>query len=183
MDEISLEQRDQLMLVFNSFDENNDERLNENELRNLLSDFEIDGNFAPVMLRIFSRANKNSEKQPSEIDGITFDNFVSFFNIMLSGNKKDFINLIFSAIDFDRDGKVGVNELIEFSRLIGDSLTIDEAKAMITDCLEKQKSQHVVLCNDNFDESNFNKYKEIKIIVDNVENKEINFDQLWMRYT
>ncbi|KAK8845025.1 Rhomboid- protein 3 [Tritrichomonas musculus] len=179
MDEISSEQIDQLMLVFQKFDQSNDGCLDEDELRNLLSDFEIDGNFAPVMLRIFSRANRSAEEQINELDGISFDNFLSFFVIMLSGNKKEFINLIFSAIDCDRDGKVGVNELIEFSRLIGDNLSIDEAKAMIADCLEKQKSEHAIVYNDSLNEENFSKFK----INENSENRQFDFDQLWIRCT
>lgn len=175
MNEISSEQIQQLKFVFDKFDENTDGFLYEDELSNLLSEFEIDRSFAPFMLRIFSRATKYGDKlQMKEREGITFDNFLGFFVIMLSGNKKEFINLIFSAIDFDRNGKVGVNELIEFSKLIGDSMTIDEAEAMIRDCIKKQKP-HVLYCND----INNNKFK-----TENIEaQSEFNFDQLWVRFT
>lgn len=174
---ISQEQIQQLQSVFEHFDKNNDGYLNEDELSNLLLEFEVDRTFAPFMLRIFSRANKN-QIEINENDGITFDNFISFFIIMLSGNKKEFINLIFSAIDFDRNGKVGVNELIEFSKLIGDSMTTEQAKAMIQDCIEKQKSQRIVYCNDNLNEGS-NKFK-----AENIESQiEFNFDQLWLRFT
>lgn len=174
MEEISQEQIQQLQFVFEKFDENGDGYLNEEELSNLLSEFEVDKSFSPFMLRIFSRAN-TSKMLTNENSGITFDNFLSFFIIMISGNKKEFINLIFSAIDFDRNGKVGVNELIEFSKLIGDSMTIDQAEEMIQDCIKMYNSKRIIYCNENYIENN-NKFKG--------ENQnEFNFDQLWLKFT
>lgn len=135
-----------LSIFFNKFDQDNDGCLSESGLRFLLSELEIDENFAPLMLRLFSCSNHLNKSQinDSQREVITFDNFLSFFTIMLSGDMKQFLNLIFSAIDNDKNGKIGVEELIEFSTLIGDSLTEQEAKKILRECSKKNKLNKVM---------------------------------------
>lgn len=131
--------------LFQKFDLGNKGYLVENELRDLLIEFDIDGSFAPLMLRLLSCLEYNGEqKDNSEIKKITFDNFLAFFRILVSGDKKNFMNLIFSAVDHDKNGKIGVEELIDFSTLIGDSLTEQEAKVILRECSKTNKLQQVM---------------------------------------
>lgn len=135
-----------LQTLFQNFDQDNKGYLIEKELRCLLTEFEIDESFAPLMLRLFSCSENSSDEQKdnTEQQKITFNNFIAFFKILLSGDMKSFFNLIFTAIDFDRNGKIGIEELIEFSTLIGDSLTEQEAKYILRECSKKNNLNKVM---------------------------------------
>lgn len=134
-----------LQTLFQRFDKSNKGYLVEKELRSLLYEFEIDENFAPLMLRLFSCSeNCINEQKDTDLKKITLNNFISFFQILLSGDIKNLFNLIFTAMDYDRNGKIGIEELMEFSTLIGDSLTEQEAKSILRECSKTNKLHHVM---------------------------------------
>ncbi|KAI5530892.1 EF-hand family [Trichomonas vaginalis G3] len=107
--------------------------INEEGLRKLLIDLDIDESFAPPMLRIISGSNNNGK--------IEFDQFLTFFQILLSQNIKQFFELLFNAIDGNSDGKLLAGDIVEFGKLIGDEITSEEADQIIMQCdLDKSGS-------------------------------------------
>ena len=123
--EFTPDQIDELRKVFSEIDVDNNGVLDEPELRKLLLEFEIDESFAPPMLRIL---RKNHE------DGVRFDDLINFFKILMSGDTKKFFKLLFSAIDGDNDQTLGLEDITSFAELVGDKLTEEEVKEIMTQC-------------------------------------------------
>ena len=152
------QQRQLLHEVFSKFDNEKKGYLNEMELRNLLSEFEIDQSFAPSMLRIFSGTNKSSSSSmdddfissssPDDTDVtdssnsstdssttyVSFEDIIQFFKVIITGDTQQFYQMLFSAIDSNNDNRINKNDLVEFSRLFGDELSEEVADSIIKDC-------------------------------------------------
>ena len=120
------EQKHLLKSIFDEQTNKSGGTLNEEGLSKLLLDFDIDESFAPPMLRIMSGSDGSSK--------IEFDTFLSFFEILISQDIKLFFEKLFHAIDLNDDGKLMAPDLIEFGKLIGDTITKEEADQIIIQC-------------------------------------------------
>ncbi|OHT10807.1 calmodulin [Tritrichomonas foetus] len=125
-----------LRLVFQQSDIDQNGLLNEEELRIMLSDFDIDESFAPAMFRIFAGSNTDEDSPTTSTHekGVGFDDILKFFRVLMSGDIKNFFRLLFNAIDTDKNGALSAAELIDFSRLVGDPLSCAQAKMIIDQC-------------------------------------------------
>ena len=101
---------------------NNDE-INEDGLRRLLLDFEIDDSFVSPMLRIIGGWKQSNT--------ITIKEFVDFFNIIQEKDMQKFRKLLFRAFDKDSDGKISVNDIKDFSKIMSDEISEEEALQII----------------------------------------------------
>ena len=118
------EQIEKLRGIFAENDIDKNGRLSEPELRKFLSEYDIDESFAPALLRIFVGSDKS---KGDVVNGVSFENLLEFFNVLISGNIKDFFRMLFNAMDTNNDGGIDVNDLISFSGLVGDKLTDEDA--------------------------------------------------------
>ena len=125
--QLNEEQTEKLRSIFAQNDIDKNGKLYEPELRKLLSEFDIDESFAPALLRIFVGTNNVS-------NGVTFENLLEFFNVLMSGNIEDFFQMLFNAMDSNNDGGIDMNDLITFSGMVGDKLTDEDAKEIIEQC-------------------------------------------------
>lgn len=131
--ELNEEQTEKLREIFKQNDIDGNGRLSEPELRVLLSEFDIDESFAPALLRIFVGTKK--DKENSDVaNGVSFENLLEFFKVLISGNIRDFFRMLFNAMDTNNDGGIDVNDLISFSGLVGDKLTDEDANDIIEQC-------------------------------------------------
>lgn len=158
MDFNNLEQVSALKSIFDQFDPTCQGLLDEKNFQDLLSYFEIDETFGPVMFRLLSIISKtkspnNKPTIPTDLStqrnysyddfesfseepiGITFDDFLNFFKLLTSGTTKEFFSLLFKAINLQDNERVGAKELVAFSNLMGDPITMQEANSIINDCL------------------------------------------------
>ncbi|OHT10513.1 EF hand family protein [Tritrichomonas foetus] len=124
--DIDWESNNELLEVFKQSDVDKDGLLNEHELRQMLSDFDIDQQFAPSMLRVFSGTNHKT--------GVSLQDILDFFNVIMSGNIKHFFKMLFNAIDSNHDGLLESDDLVDFSSLVGDVLPVQAAKSIIDEC-------------------------------------------------
>lgn len=122
--EFTDEQIVELRNVYDTIDSDHKGFLDEAELRKLLLEFEIDESFAPPMLRILSH----------DAEGVKFDDILHFFEVLISGDIKNFFKLLFSAIDGDNDQTLGVQDITSFGELVGDNLTEDEVSEIMKQC-------------------------------------------------
>ena len=120
------EQVKTLKHIFDEQTEQSDGMLTEEGLKKLLLDFDIDESFAPPMLRIISSSSKDGR--------VEFESFLKFFEILMSQNIKSFFESLFHAIDVNGDGKLLADDLVEFGKLIGDTISKDEAEQIIFQC-------------------------------------------------
>ena len=131
--QLNEEQTEKLHSIFAQNDIDKNGRLSEPELRKFLSEYDIDESFAPALLRIFVGSNKNKNKD-DVVKGVSFENLLKFFNVLISGSIKDFFQMLFNAMDTNNDGGIDVNDLISFSGLVGDKLTDEDANDIIQQC-------------------------------------------------
>ena len=109
------------------------QKLGENEIRLLLNEFEIDESFAPALRLILSNSQcedkdeENGDYSKTKIDAAA-DIIINFFNILTSGEIKDFFRMLFKAIDRDNDGELDVKDINYFGNLVGENISEEEAK-------------------------------------------------------
>lgn len=126
MAEFTEEQKESLRALFRDSDVDKNGFLDQDELRKLLLEFEIDSSFAPAMLRILM-GNKRE-------GGVKFDDIINFFEIIFSGDLKVFFQLLFQAIDTNGDGRLNADDLVSFGQLVGDSVSETDARDIIEQC-------------------------------------------------
>ena len=120
---------EEIKTLKNIFDEQTEKTggtLDEENLTQLLSNFDIDQSFAKPMLRIMSVSNEDGK--------VKFDSFLSFLQMLLSQDFEIFFKKLFHAIDVNGDGKLMAPDLVEFCNLIGDTITQEDAEQIILDC-------------------------------------------------
>lgn len=132
-------QVDELKKLFDQNDVDRDGKLNESELRKLLLDFEIDESFAPAMLRILIRKDADSGNPAASGHheanvGAKFEDIMNFFQVLLSGDLREFFKQLFAAIDMNGDGELGMEDLQAFARMVNDNLTDQDAQQIIEQC-------------------------------------------------
>ena len=131
--QLNEEQTQKLHNIFKQNDIDKNGKLSEPELRKLLSEFDIDESFAPALLRIFVGTKKDQENSDVS-SGVSFENLLEFFNVLISGNVESFFRMLFNAMDTNNDGGIDMNDLIFFSGLVGDKLTNEDANDIIEQC-------------------------------------------------
>lgn len=123
---LSEQQKQQIITLFNESDQDKSNSLNEEELRKLLFEFEIDESFAPVMLRIIASFSQGRDVKLQDI--------MQFFEVLYEGDMKGFFKLVFSGIDDNRDGSLDYKDLISFGALLDDAISEEDAKSIIRQC-------------------------------------------------
>lgn len=119
-------QEEMLRKIFNDIADEENASVNEDGLRKLLADLDIDETFAGPMMRIIC-GSKNKQN-------VDYDQFLSFFHILLSQNIKQFFELLFNAIDSNGDGQLNSEDIVEFGKIIGDEITVEESEQIIQQC-------------------------------------------------
>nr|AGM32363.1 EF-hand family protein [Coptotermes formosanus] len=102
----------QLGQNFASLDRDRSGRLDPHELATFFQQAGISPQFVPMVMRIFDRNRSGS---------LSFDEFCAYAREMqyVQSNPRHFYFLLFNAIDTNRTGSLEVNEVLEFTYLIG----------------------------------------------------------------
>jgi hypothetical protein len=89
----------------------------------ILADYGVDDEFVPALTQILTCRGR---------DGVSWNEWCNFFDVLSSGSPYRFQKMLFSAIGTTNDNTVGVNDLIEFGKLIGDPIDVGDAQEIIS---------------------------------------------------
>ncbi|KAI5497850.1 EF-hand family [Trichomonas vaginalis G3] len=101
--------------------------ITEDRFRRMLLDFDIDDSLTSPLFKLIGGWH---------CEGITYDQFSRFVNDLQSKDQKYFYQYLFRIFDYGSDDQIDSNDLIEFSKLIGDPLKSQEAMEIIYDLID-----------------------------------------------
>jgi Ca2+-binding EF-hand superfamily protein len=122
--EISFHESEELRRFFTQKDSDGDGMLEPDDLDQLFGECGIDQQFGPALHRVLAKNKK----------GVSFDDVLNFFSILVSGKTRAFYRYVFEAMDLDGDGELGRHDIMQFAGLMNESLNEDEAGMVLTDC-------------------------------------------------
>ena len=116
---------------FNLIDTNGDGKLSLEELRSFVTTLSWDTFFADLILKVF---DKNSD------GGISFLEFMNYVEAQeaLQTNPRKFYHHLFRAIDHDGNGFISADEIIEFGKLMNNTISQEDAEALVNSAPNKK---------------------------------------------
>jgi Ca2+-binding EF-hand superfamily protein len=111
-------------MIFHENDSNGDGFLAGPEMDQVLADLGINRSFGRVLHRVLAKHDR----------GVSFEDVLDFFSILVSGNIRRFYRSLFEAMDFDGDGNLGTEDIISFSTLMNEEIGVSEAEQILKEC-------------------------------------------------
>ena len=115
------EQLDALKVSFNNIDSNKNGFLSKEELSQFMLSNQLDPRFVDAIFRIF---DKDSDGE------LCFEEFLDYIDACNKSaiDPTYLFKLIFDSIDTDHDKALDASEMVEFGKLIGLTLTLEQAE-------------------------------------------------------
>ena len=119
---LTKEQINELKDVFVSIDKDGNGVLDAKELAQFMKDAELEPEFAPLAIKLFD----------TDHDGtISWNEFLQFIDIVLSGDPLKLFKLLFQILDTDNSGELSPKEVQEFLSFFGVEATDEEIGAFV----------------------------------------------------